>query len=229
MFVNFKFRIKNENKTSNLSKTLILIYGSQGLNISIQIPESHLLTHHKFISKALNNLSLFQWGRNELNILTCYIFAAVVVLNYSLSWKPSRVQDPIWSPFNFTQQWTGKGSNLGYSVLNVAISFSCYNVKETMGINKKKQIYFLSLFLINQSRLKHNSQKPSVLQSQEYCGVVFSHLMQKQLEKASNRNTEISVLSQTISHFSTLPVSMTKVLCRSSHLFAFIKNFFSKN
>lgn len=163
--------------------TLILIYGSQGLNIPIQIPESHLLTHNKFISKDLNNLSLFQWGRKELNILTCYIFA-VVVLNYSLSWKPSRVQDPIWSAFNYTQQWTGKGSNLGYSVLNVAISFSCYNVKETMSINKKKQIYFLGLFWINQSRLKYNSQKPTVFPShRNILGLSFLILCRNNLKK----------------------------------------------
>lgn len=161
---NFKFRTKNEKKPHNLTKILILIYGSQGLNISIQTSESHLLIHRKFISKALNNFALFQWVRQELNILTCYIFV-VIVLNYSLPWKPSRIQDAIWSPFNYTQQWTGKGSNLRYSVLNVAISFSCYNVKETMGINKKKQIYFPGLFWINQNRLKYSSEKSTVFLS----------------------------------------------------------------
>lgn len=214
-------------KKCNLTKTLILIYSSQGLNISIQIPQSNLLTHHIFISKALNNLALFQWGRKELNILACCIFV-VVILNYYLSWKPSRIRDPIWCPFNYTQQWAGKGSNLRYSVLNVAISFSCYNVKETMGINNKKQIYFPGLFWISQSRLKYNSQKSTVFPSHRNI-LGLSCLMQKQLEKASNRNTEISVLSQTISHFTTLPVSMTKVLCWISHLSAFIENFFSKN
>lgn len=162
-----KFQVQNqkwEKKKCNLTKTLILIYSSQGLNISIQIPQSDLLTHHIFISKALNNLALFQWGRKELNILACCIFV-VVILNYYLSWKPSRIQDPIWCPFNYTQQWAGKGSNLRYSVLNVAISFSCYNVKETMGINNKKQIYFPGLFWISQSRLKYNSQKSTVFPS----------------------------------------------------------------
>lgn len=69
------------------------------------------------------------------------IFA--IVLNYSLSWKPPRIQDPT---FNYTQQWTAKGSNLLYFNFNAAISFSCYKVKKTMDINKKNKPTFQACF-----------------------------------------------------------------------------------
>lgn len=84
-------------------------------------------------------------------------------------------------------------------VLNAAISFPCYKVKETIGIDDTKQIYFSCLVLISQARLEHNSKNPLCSPIIWLFWGCFCHLIQKQLEKTSSRNYKISVLSQTIS------------------------------
>lgn len=113
------------------------------------------------------NLSVKLWiillhsrVEEELNILVYYVFLLLFWIMPCPENQPGyKIQFKDHSITRNNEQ--AKVVIYCIPVLNAAISFPCYKVKETMGINDtKKNFYFSCLVLISQARLEHNSKSP---------------------------------------------------------------------
>lgn len=89
----------------------------------------------------------------------------------------------------------------------------------------KKKIYFSCLVLINQARLEHNSKSPLYSPIIGLFWNCFFFILSKNNLKKLPAETIRLVCCHKQSQFSTLPFSMTNVLCS----FSFTENFFSRN
>lgn len=107
------------------------------------------------------------------------------------------------------------------AVLNAAISFSCYKVKEITGTNQTKQIYFHACFAKLSQALTSFYKSIVFPNHRAISGLLFLILPRKKTGKKLQPETMKSVCCHKQSQFNMLPFSVANVLCRSSNLTTF--------